>query len=134
MQNMQNGIFELSPKKNIILIADDDFFMRSLVKTALEDIVKVVQIESGEQVLESYKQHNPAVLLLDIHMPDKSGKQILLDILEYDPNAYVIMLSADSQIQNVRETHIKGAKGFIAKPFNKDVLMKYILPVLSFSD
>lgn len=123
-----------SSKSNVVLVADDDFFMRSQVQLALGDIATIIEVESGDQVLESYKKTPPAVLLLDIHMPKRSGKDILKDILDYDPTAYVLMLSADSNEKNVRDSFGEGAKGFITKPFSKQTLFKYVMPALSFSD
>ncbi len=131
---MQNEDQKSRRKSNIVLVADDDFFMRAQVKLALENLVQVIEADSGEQVLELYKRFNPAVLLLDIHMPKMNGKLVLKDILNYDPTAYVIMLSADSQMSNVRETHAKGASGFITKPFTKEVVLKYVTPMLLFDD
>jgi DNA-binding NarL/FixJ family response regulator len=61
------------------------------------------------------------------------GAGILTDILAVDPDAYVIMFSADSSRHNVERTALQGAKGIMAKPFSKDKLMEYIerCPTLS---
>ncbi len=116
------------------MVADDDLFMREQVKIAFEGIAKIIEAEDGEQVLGLYKKYNPSVLLLDIHMPKKNGKVVLHEVLEYDPGAHIIMLSADSKSKNVHETSMHGAKGFITKPFTKAVLFKYIMPALYFDD
>lgn len=112
--------------KHIVLVADDDFYVRSLVKVALGKLVEVVEAESGELVLPLYKQHKPALVFLDIHMPKRGGLDVLKDILAIDPNAHIAMLSADSVEENVKHTYGMGAKGFVAKPFTKDALLKYV--------
>ncbi len=114
-------------KKPVILVADDDFFMRGQARIALQDIAEIIEAEYGEQALELYKKYTPTIVLLDIHMPKQDGKQILKNILEYDANAYVIMVSADAQMSNIQETKFAGAKGFIAKPFTKASILKYVL-------
>lgn len=113
--------------KPTILVADDDFYMRNLVKLALADMLNVVEVDSGDKVLAAYKENQPSAVLLDIHMPKQGGKEVLKAILAFDPKAHVTMLSADSALDNVKHTHLGGAKGFIAKPFTKDTLLKYVL-------
>ncbi len=116
-----------TPEKKKILIADDDFYMRELAKVALANTAEIVETEfGGDKVVELYKQHKPAMLLLDIHMPQMDGKSTLKKILAHDPNAYVIMLSSDSSVFNIKETNGMGAKGFVAKPFTKESLLKYV--------
>jgi len=113
-------------QKKTVLVAEDDFYMRSLVKAALGDVLNVVEVESGDQVLAAYKEHKPVIVLLDIHLPKKSGNEVLQDLLAHDPEAYVTILSADSALDNVKFMHGKGAKGFITKPFTRDTLVKYV--------
>ena len=110
-----------------ILIADDDFFVRGQAKIALQGLMEVIEVDSGDLILDLYKKHKPTMVLLDIHMPKRDGKEVLAEILAHDPNAYVIMVSADAQAQNIQTTRFGGAKGFVAKPFTKDSLLKYVL-------
>ncbi len=121
-------------KRKTIIIADDDFFMRTQAKIALESLADIIEVESGAMVLELYKQHKPELLLLDIHMPDQGGKDVLREILKHDPNAYVIMFSSDAQTQNVQQAKFAGAKGFVAKPFTKNNLLKYVKICPAFRD
>ncbi len=113
--------------RSTILVADDDFYMRGLVKVALDGVGEIIEADSGEAVLDLYKKHSPAIVLLDIHMPKKGGKMVLEEILAHDPLAYVVMFSADAQMENVHGTTKNGAKGFIVKPFTKDKLLEYVL-------
>jgi two-component system chemotaxis response regulator CheY len=113
-------------KKHTVIVADDDMFMRTQAKIALQEIAEVIEADNGATALELYKKHKPTVLLLDIHMPKQGGKDVLKDVLAFDPNAYVIMFSADAVEKNVVETKFSGARGFIAKPFTKAHLIKYV--------
>lgn len=109
--------------ENIILIADDDMFMRSLVKKGVEGHGEVHERETGETVADTYLQILPDIVFLDIHMPGKSGIDILEEILMFDQTAFIVMLSADTAKDNVLETRKLGAKGFVAKPFTKEKLV-----------
>lgn len=115
------------PTGTRILIADDDFFMRGQAKLALQDLGEVIEAECGETALALYKEYKPTITLLDIHMPKRSGKEVLRDILKFDRNAYVIMFSADAIPENISQAKFAGAKGFIVKPFTKAGLLKYVL-------
>lgn len=113
-------------RENVVIVADDDMYMRMLVKKAVGANYTVIEIGDGGDVLEAYKKHVPDVLLLDIHMPNKDGTGLLQQILAIDPRAYIIMLSADSSRENVEATASRGAKGFLTKPFTKEKLQGYL--------
>lgn len=108
---------------NVIMIADDDMFMRSLVRKGVEEHGNVTECEVGVGVVDTYLELLPDVLFLDIHMPGVSGIRILEEILMFDRTAFIVMLSADSAKDNVLETRKLGAQGFIAKPFTKNKLV-----------
>ena len=57
-------------------------------------------------------------------MPVMDGLTALKKIMEVDPKANIVMLSAMGQQDMVKEAIISGAKGFIVKPFKEDVVLK----------
>lgn len=107
---------------NVLLVAEDDMFQRSLAIKALEAHGAVTGLESGDTVVDTYLKLAPDVLFLDIHLPGKSGLDILSEILMFDKDAYIVMLSADSGKDNVLAAKSAGAKGFVAKPFTREKL------------
>lgn len=111
---------------NVILVADDDMFMRSLVKKVLEPHGALTMLEDGKEVADTYLKILPDVVYLDIHLPYKSGIEILEEILSHDPGAYVVMLSSDSVRDNVLHAQKIGAKGFVAKPFSREKLEEFL--------
>ena len=50
-------------------------------------------------------------------MPDGDGKEIIAQINEINPQTNVVMVSAPSTVENVKDAIDKGAKGFVVKPF-----------------
>ncbi len=114
-------------KESIILVADDDMYMRLLVKKGSGAQHTIVEVDSGDKVMDAYKKNIPDLLFLDIHMPNMSGPDVLREVLAIDPKAYIVMLSADSSVENVANMIKQGASGFITKPFTKEKLQEYIM-------
>lgn len=100
-------------------------FIRFLVKKWLGGEAKIVECANGKDVVELYKSAKPNIVFLDIHLPGKSGKDALRELMRLDPTAFVIMLSADSNKDNVLYSIKTGAKAFITKPFTRETLFKY---------
>ncbi len=113
-------------RENIVIVADDDMYMRMLVKKGLGPDATVIEVADGGDVIETYKKNVPDIIFLDIHMPKIEGNALLEQILKTDPRAYIIMLSADSSRENVKIAVQKGAKGFLTKPFTKERLHEYL--------
>lgn len=111
---------------NLVLVADDNDFVRYLIRQWVGDTAEVVEIGHGKDVLEAYDRHRPDILFLDIHMPGKNGKDILKEIRARDPKAFIIMISADSKRENVVDTMSSGARAFMTKPFTRQTLDRYI--------
>lgn len=111
---------------NVLMVADDDMFMRSLVKKALTSYGPVIEASDALETMDLYKRQLPDILFLDIHMPGGSGIEVLREITKYDARAHIIMLSADSVKDNVVNAMNHGAKGFVVKPFTKEKLIAQI--------
>ena len=109
-----------------ILVVDDAAFMRLTIKTMLDKngFEVVGEAENGRKAIEMYKMLKPDIVTMDITMPEMSGVEALTEIIKFDPKATVLMLSAMGQEGIVKEAVIKGAKGFIIKPFKEDYLLK----------
>ena len=113
--------------ENIIMVADDDILMRRILRKIIEDTgFTVVDTAYGHTVMSEYLKHLPDVLFLDIHFPDHNGTDILREVLLVDPDAYIVMLSADSTSENVVITRKMGAQGFLTKPVARIKVLNYI--------
>lgn len=113
------------------LIVDDvssvrEFLRQTLVHLGVSDIYEA---SNGEAAVQSFKQNRPDVVFLDIELPDMDGQSILKQIKVAKENAFVVMVSAHSSVDNVKTAISNGASGFIVKPFSPkkitSVLKKY---------
>lgn len=108
-----------------VLIVDDAAFMRVSIKNMLsKNGYEIIgEAENGKIALQKYQELGPDVVTMDITMPEMDGLTSLKKILELDPGANIIMISAMGQESMVREAVLSGAKGFIVKPFKEDVIV-----------
>jgi Response regulator containing CheY-like receiver domain and AraC-type DNA-binding domain len=111
-----------------IMIVDDATFMRITIKNMLKKSAHVVvgEAENGRLAVERYKALRPDIVTMDITMPEMNGLEALKEIIQIDPKANVIMVSAMGQEAMVREAIMTGAKGFIVKPFKEDGILSAI--------
>jgi len=104
-----------------VLIVDDGAFMRILIKGMLEKNGYEIAGEAADGLIavEQYKNLNPDLVTMDITMPNMDGIGALKEILSFDPNANVVMVSAMGQDKFIKEAIVEGAKGFVVKPFDE---------------
>lgn len=102
-----------------IMVVDDAAFMRMMVKDTLSKggYTDICEASDGAEALQKYKDESPALVLMDITMPNMDGLEALKAIKAFDPCATVVMCSAMGQEAMVIEAIKSGAKDFIVKPF-----------------
>lgn len=82
----------------------------------------VITAERGLEGLKLFIEEEPDIVLLDIHLPDISGINVLESIRKENPNAVVIMVTAFGDIETAVKTIKFGAYDFVEKPFNLEKL------------
>ena len=107
-----------------VLICDDALVMRMVIKKEIEKLgfEVVAEASDGQEAVDLYKEYKPDITTMDITMPKKSGIVALQEIMAFDKNAKVVMVSAMGQEEWVKQSIIAGAKNFIVKPFTPDKL------------
>ena len=116
-----------------ILIADDSLFMRMSLKGNLPDGHEVVEADSGAKALEQFKNEKPDLVLLDIVMPEgeDEGVRVLREIMQSDPQACVVMITAVGQEAVIEECKKLGAQDYIVKPFDEQQVAETVRKCLS---
>src|SRR4029453_17737972 len=84
--------------------------------------MRVVSVADGSEAVEAYRREHPAVVLLDLMMPQKGGLEALPEIRQVDPLACVIILTAFVEIPKAVQAMRLGAYDYLTKPFVKDEL------------
>ena len=115
-----------------ILIVEDSPPMTEILKKIFQENVNctIFQATNGIEAVKKYKQYKPDLVTMRIDMQKASGIVALNAILEIDPNAKVIIISARSQ-KDLPEDVLKiGALGYITKPFDKNVIAPILIKAL----
>ncbi len=86
----------------------------------------VGEAANGKDAVDMFKSLKPNLLLLDINMPLKSGKEALAEIMKRYSNAFVIMLTSLSDKQTIEDCIKLGASGFIRKDIPIDEMKQII--------
>jgi two-component system, chemotaxis family, chemotaxis protein CheY len=114
-----------------VMIVDDSLFMRKMLRDLLEDegYHVVAEASDGNEAVARFQESRPELVTLDIVMPNKSGIEALQEIMALDPAARVVMCSAVGQESQTAAANQAGAKAFILKPFNPDLVRQVIKEV-----
>jgi len=109
-----------------ILLAEDDEYLRDLVKDALEDEdYQVTACSNGQEAIDAFDKNKFDICLLDIMMPIKDGFTVAKKIRQQSDVIPIIFISTKALIEDKIEGYQKGADDYIVKPFNmKELLLK----------
>lgn len=114
-----------------VMVVDDSQFIRlHLTKLLTEHEYEVIEVENGEEAVQTYRQLYPDAVLMDIVMPVKNGSDALREILSLDPQAKIIILSTMNQDSIVLRAMQAGAKDFLTKPADAKQLLKALHKML----
>lgn len=111
-----------------VLIVDDSQFMRSFISRIIKKhgMEIVGEASSGREAIEKYKELKPDVVTMDLTMNGISGMEATKMIVEYDSNAKIIVCSAMGQQRMIMDALKCGAKSFVIKPFDEELLVNEI--------
>jgi PAS domain S-box-containing protein len=111
-----------------VLVAEDEEMVRNYVKQILERAgYKVIVVDNGEDAVARFREHqNISLVLSDMVMPKKNGKEMLDDIRKIKPDIKALFISGyTADIMNEKGI-LDERVDFIPKPFNKNDLLQKI--------
>lgn len=108
-----------------VVIADDHPIVRAGIATQLsyhDDIKVCGQAPNGQGALDLVRQHQPQVLVLDMHMPGMRSLDVLEQVRTLPAPPRVLILTAHSDIESVLSLLKAGAKGYLLKDEEPDAI------------
>jgi CheY-like chemotaxis protein len=121
-----------------ILFAEDDEDDRYLIKTAFEEVagnIKLLFVENGIELLQHFKDYDdgkvkrlPALMVVDINMPKKNGKEAIEELLpkDYFKKFPTVFFSTTSSASEERKCYELGINGYFVKPSDYASLLKLV--------
>jgi CheY-like chemotaxis protein len=104
--------------KPIILVAEDTESNYLLVSAILRDDYQLEWAHNGIEAIDLYQKLHPAVILMDIHMPDMDGLLATKKIREIDKKVPIIAVTAYAFDADRRNAIAAGCNSFITKPIS----------------
>lgn len=101
-----------------VMVCDDSIFVRKKMKDILTllGVNNIIEAENGQQAVDKYKSESPALVFMDIVMPEKDGVEALSEIIAFDGEARVVMASSAGTQKNLKDALMTGAYDFLQKP------------------
>jgi DNA-binding response OmpR family regulator len=133
---VENDVAKLKLEKNVesdklkVLIAEDDKHVLLTYKAGLiDDVFEKEFINDGNNVLETYKEWKPDIILLDIMLPGMSGYAVLKAIREdlEDKTTTIVMATSLSDREDVLDCMKLGIQGYFVKPFTRQEIAGKVL-------
>lgn len=116
-----------------VYLIDDDNSMRDSLARMLRDVGYSIQdFESAISFLQNSLPVAPAVIVLDMQMPDVSGLDLMERLEKLGRKTPIVFLSGQSHPQQIVKGLKKGALDFLFKPFNIDELLQAIDQALDY--
>ncbi|WP_353202915.1 response regulator [Polynucleobacter sp.] len=120
-------------KVGYIYLIDDDDSMRESLTRMLRDVGYLVDdYSSGAKFLEKSLPISPAVILLDMQMPDMTGIELQEKLLKLRRKTPIVFVSGQSHPHQIVQGLKKGALDFLFKPFNLEELLKAVADAIEF--
>lgn len=117
-----------------ILVVDDEFNIVDVIKSYLENSGYIVLVAyNGAKAIEIYEKENPALIVLDIMLPDITGQDVCRKIRKRS-SIPILMLTARVEEEDILTGLDIGADDYMTKPFSPRELVARIAALLRRSD
>lgn len=112
-----------------ILIAEDYEPLVELYSIWLEDVYKTIVAKNGQEAVDKFGTYKPDLVIMDIKMPVKEGDLAIKEILDMDPKAKIIAVTAYPYTSN----DLEGVE-VLKKGFRREVFMEAVEKKLEAKD
>ncbi len=124
-----------SETKATVLVVDDSATIRTLVSSIVKKSGHTtIMAADGNSCIDILNSHQIDLLLLDVHMPGKTGIEVLSYLRDHHLNIPVIMISGSADIEEAVKALKMGAYDFLLKPVNPDKLTVTVKNALAESE
>jgi len=120
-------------KSGHVYLVDDDASMRTSLCRMLRELgYNVHDFASAKDFIEHSVPISPAVILLDMQMPDMTGLDLQEELARIGRKTPIVFISGQSHPQQIVKSLKKGAMDFLFKPFNLEDLLNSVADAIEF--
>src|SRR5690606_6813679 len=102
-----------------VLVVDDDDAIRRVVRRSLHRAeLDVVEAADGGAALQCQREAAPTVAIVDVHLPDTTGLELMAELRRRDPELPVILLTGAASEEDRVRGLVSGADDYVVKPFS----------------
>ena len=131
-ENLEDSEESNDSDKPLIMAVDDDEMNIRLVSEMLSESFRIITATTGGKAFELLESTMPDLILLDVHMPDMDGIDVIrrLKTMKKYAEIPVVFLTSDADEDTEIQGFHEGAVDFLRKPFRKDVAIQRIQRIL----
>lgn len=115
--------------EGLVMVVDDEPIMRKIAINVLQNSgYQVIAVSSGEEALEVFKlrHHEIKLVLLDLLMPGKCGKETFFDLKSVDPYVKVLLISGAKKDNRIDLLLKSGVAAYVEKPYTFPFLSRVV--------
>jgi DNA-binding NtrC family response regulator len=121
-------------KRNILIVEDDEIFLKPLVKNIERAGYRVATTGNVKEAISLLKKEDFDLVITDKKLPDMDGVEFVKYIKAENPDLAVIMMTAFGTIESAVEVMKLGAEDYIVKPFSNEEILMAIEKVLKLQE
>lgn len=119
---------------NLLVVDDDEAWRLTLKDWLARKNVQVVGCSHGDWAITAIQTHRPDVVMLDVHLPGRSGLDVLRSVRHRWPALPVIVTTAFGGAESEEAATSLGASAYLAKPFRMERLFTVLRRLLGAPD
>lgn len=112
--------------RKLVLVVDDSATVRGQVRAALDPAYDVVEASDGVEGLDRFHGSSVAMVICDVNMPRMNGLEMIEQLKVDGCTIPIVMLTTEGQTSLIARAREAGARGWIVKPFNPELLRKAV--------
>ncbi len=104
----------------LLLLVEDERMTQSFIRALTDPYCDIIAADTVAEGRALYEACWPNMVFMDINLPDGDGQDLTQQLQALDPQAYIVIVSANLSRERVEGCRNAGAKGFVAKPVTSD--------------
>ncbi len=124
---------QIQPKKATVLVVDDEYNIRSMMKEIMEmSGFKVFTAGNGRDGIDIYQRYKSDIdlIIMDMVMPVMDGRAAFNEIRKINPDQKIFIISGYTQREDLEDILDNGAVGFLRKPFQVKEIVEKVQEIL----